>query len=114
MIMHQGQEPLERSGYNHMRKLGFGGKKVKNIHEEIITSMVDSKKGDGKGGADGDRGTSKIISGATYSDGTSCVIIEREGDHKIVKYCKGEKSFKPRKLKMAGFVAFTADYHGPR
>lgn len=104
--MHHGQEPFERSGYAHMRKLGFGGKKL-TMHHEDITSMDANKDGKGEDGS----GSSKI-SGATYSDGT-CVVFEREGD-KIVK-CKREKStFKPRKLKMAGFVAFTADYHGPR
>ena len=96
------QEPFERNGVAYMRKLWLGGKKH-TTHEE--TSM-DSKNGRGADGG----GTPKI-SGATYSDGIC--DFEREGDHKIVK-CKGDKSSKPRKLIMEGFVAFTDDYHGPR
>ncbi|RDX66611.1 hypothetical protein CR513_54600, partial [Mucuna pruriens] len=86
------KEAFVRSGAGHIRKLGLGGKKFST--HEVMTS-VDSRNGKGADGG----GTSKI-SGATYSDGI-CDFDEREGDHKIVK-CKGEKSIKPRKLKMDG------------
>lgn len=105
MIRCHGQEPIfERSEAAHMRKLGPRGKKLTTHDQE---KSMDSKNGKGADGG----GTSKI-SGATYSDGIC--DFEREGDHKNVKCYKGDKSSKPRKFKMAGFVTFTNDYHGPK
>jgi hypothetical protein len=58
-------------------------------------------------------GLNAEISGAIHSDG---ILDEVKGDFRVK--CKegdnsGGSSSTPKKYKENGFVAFTADYHGP-
>lgn len=62
---------------------------------------------------DGLKGETAEISGAIHSDG----ILEVKGDFIRVKCKVGDNSrssSSPKKYKEDGFVAFTADYHGPQ
>lgn len=73
------------------------------------------ENGSVKGGGGRRRDASKI-SGATYSDGI--FDFEREGSINVktkVGHNKSTSSISSttRKFHMGGFVAFTADYHGP-
>lgn len=55
--------------------------------------------------------TTSEISGATHFDGNS--DLEVKGDFKVK--CKlGDSNKTPKKYRVAGFVAFNADYQGPK
>ena len=76
-------------------------------HKELMTKEIVKEAGSSIGGI-------SKISGATHSDGSNCDFDQGKRDFSAVECKPGEQKSDSSVKKVAGFVAFSADYHGPK
>lgn len=86
-------------------KIWHGGRKMA-VQKVLLSEEIERED-------HGLNGRTSEISGATHSDGILDLEVLKGADFKVKCKLWG-KSDAPKKHKASGFVAFTADYQGPK